>query len=176
MEKNYYQIFIEFLKKHNLYNEEAIKYLHKQGIFFDYYEEENRDFIGCYYILNKSNVLQKIQIIAPYIKNEQTLLINIHEFTHGLLLYNFLGKKIDIGKESEVLPMLYERIYLEENYSIKAKDYIEKLNSRITKDSKIDYIIALHIQEEMLKYQEKENNPFKLYKKAKRLARKYKGN
>ena len=60
MEKNYYQIFIEFLKKHNLYNEEAIKYLHKQGIFFDYYEEENRDFIGCYYILNKSNVLQKI--------------------------------------------------------------------------------------------------------------------
>lgn len=72
--------------------------------------------------------------------------------------------------------MLYERIYLEENYSIKAKDYIEKLNSRITKDSKIDYIIALHIQDEILKYQEKENNPFKLYKKAKRLARKYKSN
>jgi len=26
------------------------------------------------------------------------------------------------------------------------------------------------------KYQEKENNPFKIYKKAKKLARKYKGN
>lgn len=173
MKENYNKTFITFLKKHNLYNQEALKYLYNNGIFFDYNEEEYRCFIGCYYIFKK-NKLQKIQIISPYIKDEKTLLINIHEFTHGLLLYKYLNKKITIEKDSEILPMLYERIYLKEHYTKEAKQYIDELNNNITSNSKIEYILSLRVQEEMLSYQEKEDNPLKLQKKAKRLIKKYK--
>ncbi len=173
MKKDYYKVFIDFLKKHKLYNEEALKYLYANGIFFDFSEEEYHYFIGCYYIF-KNNKLQKTQIIAPYIKNEETLLINIHEFTHGLLLYRHLNKKVTIGKDSEVLPMLYERVYLKENHTETAKIFIDKLNNNITPASKIDYIIALNIQEQMLTHQAKEDNPIKLEKTAKKLVKKYK--
>ena len=45
MQENYYKKFIHFLKEHNLYDENAMEYLHEKGIFFNYLEEENRDFI-----------------------------------------------------------------------------------------------------------------------------------
>lgn len=45
MKENYYKKFIHFLKEHNLYDENAMEYLHEKGIFFNYLEEENRDFI-----------------------------------------------------------------------------------------------------------------------------------
>lgn len=94
MKENYYKKFIRFLKEHNLYDAEALEYLRNNGVFFDFLEEENRDFIGCRYILDKNKKLQKIQICAPFIRDEKTILINIHEFTHGLMLYKYLGKKL----------------------------------------------------------------------------------
>ena len=51
MKENYYKKFIHFLKEHNLYDENAMEYLHEKGIFFNYLEEENRDFIGCYFAI-----------------------------------------------------------------------------------------------------------------------------
>ncbi len=42
MEKNYYKEFIDFLKRHNLFNKEAIEYLQKNAFFFNYLEEEYR--------------------------------------------------------------------------------------------------------------------------------------
>ena len=61
MKENYYKKFIRFLKEHNLYDAEALEYLRNNGVFFDFLEEENRDFIGCRYILDKNKKLQKIQ-------------------------------------------------------------------------------------------------------------------
>lgn len=174
MKENYYKKFIRFLKEHNLYDAEALEYLRNNGVFFDFLEEENRDFIGCRYILDKNEKLQKIQICAPFIRDEKTILINIHEFTHGLMLYKYLGKKIKTGNDIEILPMLYERVYLIENYSVQVKEYIDSLNSQITEKSKIAYRIALEVQDEMLLYQKSESNPQKLNIKAKKLAKKYK--
>ena len=70
--------------------------------------------------------------------------------------------------------MLYERVYLKENHTETAKVFIDKLNNNITPASKIDYIIALNIQEQMLIHQAKEDNPIKLEKTAKKLVKKYK--
>ena len=168
MKENYYKKFIRFLKEHNLYDAEALEYLRNNGVFFDFLEEENRDFIGCRYILDKNEKLQKIQICAPFIRDEKTILINIHEFTHGLMLYKYPAKKIKTGNDIEILPMLYERVYLIENYSDQVKEYIDSLNSQITEKSKIAYRIALEVQDEMLLY------PQKLNIKAKKLAKKYK--
>ena len=39
MQKIYYKRkFTQFLKEHNLYDENAMKYLYQNGIFFDYIE------------------------------------------------------------------------------------------------------------------------------------------
>ena len=45
MKENYYKKFIRFLKEHNLYDAEALEYLRNNGVFFDFLEEENRDYL-----------------------------------------------------------------------------------------------------------------------------------
>ena len=57
----------------------------------------------------------------------QTLLINIHEYVHALIIYNSLGKKEDIGLEKEVLPMMYEEMYVVESDEISTKKYLKEL-------------------------------------------------
>ncbi|UKI27456.1 MAG: hypothetical protein L6V91_02185 [Bacilli bacterium] len=67
--------------------------------------------------------------------------------------------------------MLYERVYLKGKIIQKQqKVFIDKLNNNITPASKIDYIIALNIQEQMLTHQAKEDNPIKLEKTAKKIS------
>ena len=100
MKENYYKKFINFLKEHNLYDENAMEYLHQNGIFFDYSEEKDRDFIGCRFATNKRKILKCIILCVPNIRDEKTLIINIHEYTHALLYYKYLGKKVDIKNSS----------------------------------------------------------------------------
>lgn len=174
MQKNYYKIFIEFLKSHNLYNEEAMKYLQEKGTFFDYLEEENRDYIGCFFAIDANKKLKKIILCVPYIKDEETLIINIHEYTHALLYYKHLGKRISLKNDIEILPMMYEKLYIEESKSNTGKRYVEFLNSKITKNSELKYRIALQVQQDMLEYYKYEKEPEKLQIKAKKLTKKYK--
>ena len=98
MKENYYKKFINFLKEHNLYDENAMEYLHQNGIFFDYSEEKDRDFIGCRFATNKRKILKCIILCVPNIRDEKTLIINIHEYTHALLYYKYLGKKVYVSK------------------------------------------------------------------------------
>ena len=90
---NYYNDFIKFFKKHNLYNEEIFNYIQKNRTLFDYRDEDQRIFIGCYYICNKQGILQKINICVPFINDPITLLINIHEYIHAIESYKNISKK-----------------------------------------------------------------------------------
>lgn len=168
-----YLKFIDFFKKHNLYDETIFKYIRENAILFDYLEEEKRPFIGCYYNYDKNKCLSKITVVVPIINDERTLLINIHEYTHAIIIYNKLGKKYKIEKDIEMLPMLYERIYLEENKKKALEKYVQGLNQRITEDSEIEYQIALKYQRELLEYYYQTYDFNKLQKKAKKLSRKY---
>lgn len=47
----------------------------------------------------------------------KTMLINIHEITHGIYAYKKLNKKYNPNVGIETLPMLYEKIYILENNS-----------------------------------------------------------
>ena len=46
------------------YDENAMKYLYQNGIFFDYIEEEKRDFMDCYFTTNKRKILKGFTIIG----------------------------------------------------------------------------------------------------------------
>lgn len=173
MQENYYKKFINFLKEHNLYDENAMEYLHQNGIFFDYSEEKDRDFIGCRFATNKRKILKCIILCVPNIRDEKTLIINIHEYTHALLYYKYLGKKVDIKNSSiEILPMMYEKLYIKESNSQLCKEYIEYLDSQITEKSDLKYRVAINAQQEMLDFYSKEKNPDKLEEQSKKIAKK----
>lgn len=176
MPNTLYLKFIDFFKKHNLYDEKVFKYIRENAILFDYLEEEKRAFIGCYYSYDKNKCLSKITVVVPIINDERTLLINIHEYTHAIMLYHKLGKPCKIERDIEMLPMLFERIYLEENKNKNLEKYVKGLNESITEDSEIEYQIALKHQKELLEYYLKTNNFTKLQKKARKLSRKYPSN
>ena len=170
----YYNNFISFFKKHNLYNEEMFKYIQNNRTLFDYRDEEKRIFIGCYYICNKQGILQKINVCVPFIDNQITMLINIHEYIHAIELYKNIGKKYQQKDTEETLPMLYEQLYYLENPYKELERYLIELNNKITKNSSKSYQIALLIQEELLSYYQKTNPTFrKLQTKVKKLSKSY---
>ena len=167
----YYQKFINFLKEHNLYNEEVVEYWKNNRTLFDYRDEEKRGFIGCFYQYKKE-YLTKIHLIVPFINNDKTILINIHEYIHLLTLYNKIGKKYKIGDDKEVLPFLYERIFIKENKTDELLNYYQYLNKTIIEDNKEEYLIALNLSEILLK-EYNNDNIYKLDKKSKKLTKKY---
>lgn len=174
MEITYYDKYINFLKKHNIYSKEILEYIRRNSIHFDYLEEEKRAFIGCFYLQNKKEILQKIHVCIPYIDSDITTLINIHEYIHVLSLYPYLNKKMKLTKQEEILPIFYELLYYLDNTSQYLQDEITKLNNQILASGQIEYNIALKCRQELLQYYKKEQPTFKkLQKKAKRLSIKY---
>ena len=102
-----------------------------------------------------------------------SIIINIHEYTHALLYYKYLGKKVDIKNSSiEILPMMYEKLYIKESNSQLCKEYIEYLDSQITEKSDLKYRVAINAQQEMLDFYSKEKNPDKLEEQSKKIAKK----
>lgn len=166
----YNQVIIDFFKRHNLYEEEMFKYLSENSMMVDYLDEEQRAFIGCFYILNKRGILDRIQLNIPYVYNDETALINIHEIVHGILYYQKLGKKFKKDITVEALPMLYEKLYILENPSEEFIKYGEYLDRIIEENPQKEYKFGLDVREELLKNYN--YNIKKMSKKVKRLSRK----
>ena len=81
------------------------------------------------------------------------MLISIHEIIHGILAYERLNKTFKIDDTSEILPILYEKIYMNEQQSKKLEAYQNKLNYGLDPQNKKHkkYLIALAVREELLK-------------------------
>lgn len=78
----------EFFKLNGLYSEE----------FFDFLKNKVKtlpatcslSWYGCFPILD-DNIIKDIRLLVPEIVEEKSLLVNIHEYTHALELFNELG-------------------------------------------------------------------------------------
>lgn len=165
------QKLIDFFKRHNLYDKETFDYLSQTALMIDYKDEEQRPLIGCYHT-EKDGKVKNVYLIIPYIYNEITMLINIHEFIHAIMLYKRIGKKANINLDKEILPMLYEKIYINETNSTNLKNYEEELNQRIDKEKDLPYALGLKFSDELLK--EYNYNFSKINKKAKKLVKRRK--
>ena len=171
----YYEKFINFFKEHNMYNEEMFAYLRNNSTMFDYRDEEKRKTIGCYYALDSKDRLKKIALVVPFIDSDKTVLINIHEYAHGITAYPKLEKKYKHTLDREIVPMLLERIYAENNPELLT--YIEELNKSIIESERKDYKIALKVVDELYddykkSYRSKRMNS--INNKCKKLVRKHK--
>ena len=172
---NYYHKFIDFFQRQNLYNKKMFDYFMNNSILFDYRDEDYHPFIGCFY-LTKNKKINKISLVVPYIDSDVTTLINIHEYTHAIILYNHLGKIYEEDISSEALPMFYERLYFEENKDNESlRKHINKLNTKILEGQNpkvLKYRLASDIQNELLNYYNKGHTSLhELNRKVKRLTK-----
>ena len=168
----YNEKIIDFFKRHNMYDEKTFKYLQNNSTMIDYRNAEERAFIGCFYILNKKEELERLQINIPYVYDDITALINIHEIVHGIENYSKLGKKFKKDITIETLPILYEYIFITESQSSELKSYGKYLDKMIETSNELEYLFALKVRLELLnKYQ---YNMKKMQKLTKKLSREYK--
>lgn len=107
------EIIFEFFNQHNL-NINKIK----DKIIT--YPCCDLDIIGVYPKI-ENNILVDYKIRVPKIDNLYNALINIHEIIHGLILENNLNMTYKDNEYEEVLPMLYEDIFVD--YLVNNKQY-----------------------------------------------------
>lgn len=167
------QYIIDFFKRHNLYDEEVFNYLEKNAMMIDYRDEDQRTMIGCFYILDRNEILKKIQVNVPYVYDDVTALITVHELVHGIENYPKIGKRFKKEMTIETLPILYEKLFMLENPSEELIKYGAYLDKIIESSEQRDYLFALKARDELIK--EYNYDMKKMQKKAKRLSRKYRG-
>ena len=144
-----YEEFISFLKRHDIYDEDIYNSYISDAFIFPY-RDDNVDLINCFYAIDKNDVLVDIKVSVPYIDDEKTILINIHEYVHYYIMYKKLGKKVIIGQNCEVLPLLYEKLYILENDNIFLRKYEEYLLDIIIKNDDKKYLYGLEIRDKIL--------------------------
>jgi len=149
-ENEYQDKFLSFLKKHNLYDEEKYSYLIKKATFIDLNKDENISSIGCYYIKNEFNIITKIELYLPKLNDDISVMIAIHEYVHGYLMYSRLNKSYKPKASEEVLPMFYEYLYYLEEKNQELEEYRSKTIEYVEKESKIKYLLGFLLQEELL--------------------------
>lgn len=176
MKQNLYNEFINFFKEKGLYNEITFDYLKKNGEIIDYINKERREEIRCYCII-KNGILTGVWVCVPRITDYHTLLINIYIYTHAIQLCKQIGRKYNPQNDTRTLPMLYEKIYLQENPNSELEEHINTLDKYTREKGPKEDQISLGIQKELLEYYNSKNPSFeKLQKKAKKLSKRYQRN
>lgn len=167
-----YNKFVNFLKQHNLYDEEIFDFYWNNSFMFDYLDNEFREFIGCYFIFNDSKHLKKIMICVPFTDDDKTVLINVHEYVHVFLMYPYINKKCKIGMDIEALAIFYEKLYILENSSSELIEFANYLDSKIFYTNKREYVLALILKDKLNELYNKGYDIENLEKTAKRLVKK----
>lgn len=170
MNKQHYILkFINFLKKYNLYDEAIYNYLIKNTTFVDY--KSDKDFIGCFYKLDKANNVIKINLCIPFLENDVTISITTHEYIHGYLLYKNIGYPYTPEITDEVIPMLFEQLYYLENNTLEMKTHLEETKNNIIKGNRINHKLGILMQQELLSFQQYDVDTLKEY--VNKLYKKY---
>ena len=172
-EQDFFNKFINFLKKYNLYNEKVFYYIWNSCSFFDYRDSDERKFIGVYYQIEDKKLIE-FNLKVPFIDSEKTIIINIHEYIHALDAYYNLGKKITIDDSCEIKSLLFEKLYVLNNKSDEGLKYLESLYNDRIQSKELKYILGEKIVNELLKKYRNDSNFNYSPKKSKILLLKYK--
>ena len=141
--------FISFLKEHHVYDEEIVNSFYNNAFRYNV-EEVVFGFNMCMYVMDDNDVLIDLKACIPCISNYKTMLINIHEYIHYYMMYKKLGKKVVIGRNRELLPLLYEKIYILEKDDKALNKYGERLDNIIIKENNSDYVYALEYRDKLI--------------------------
>ena len=65
----YFDKFIDFITRHNLYENKSFIAISNKTTNIDYYNEEARDFIGCFYKV-ENEIITDFKVCVPEIIDE----------------------------------------------------------------------------------------------------------
>lgn len=166
--------FFKFINEHNIYDKNVYDYYIKHSDSFDYYNEDFYiPFIRCnYYYINSSGILKEIRPFVPNVVDDKTTLINIHEYVHTLLAYDYLNKKFKLNDDCEILPKFYEKLYVLESNNNSLIEYEEFLDKAALESNDKKYIMAVNMFNELLNTYDY-NKINDMIKKTKRLIKNY---
>ena len=150
--------YINFLKKYDLYREDIFEYMKDKTKYIDYRLDESKRFYGVFTNI-ENGIIKDIRVMVPYLVDDTSISIRIHEYIHVLKLYDYLNKEYVFTDYEDLLPVFYELVYAKENNNY---DYI---NERI--DELKDNFNYLKVVLDLFD-QNKENNNKKLIKNKKR--------
>ena len=105
--------YIEFLKKTEIYDKEALDYLKDNTKVVDY-SEETSNLIGTYPQVD-NNILKGVNICVPKMTNDITVGMNIHNYVSALMLYRNINKEFKNDKYEDLMGTYYELAYLKDN-------------------------------------------------------------
>lgn len=167
--------FINFLKKHDLYDEKVLKYLFEQSV--DSNVDEHDFLLGsCHVVINNKNgKLEQIIPCMPNIMDDYSVMIAIYTYVNTLLLFPKLNKTYDSDLfYNDFLPLFYKKLYILENPVAQLLVHDKLMQERLLKVSpnKFKYIFEL-IDSLTCNYNKNNSDSRKIAKKAKRLARTY---
>lgn len=104
------KVLISFLIEQNLYRDGFFEFMKDKIKVCP--SDTSIEWFGCFPIV-KNNILVDIRLLVPEIKTEQNLLVNIHEYTHALELFDELGTIYNERREErENKARTMEKIYL----------------------------------------------------------------
>lgn len=128
--------------------------------------EEVYQFIGAFKIV-ENNIIKDYRLLIPEIKDLKSLLVNIHEYTHLLIIKNQIGKNDYYDIYEEVFPVTMERIFIQNfsekeinNFNLEQLKNLKKCLDCSNYD-KYKYIIAYYYQ--FVLYDNYKNNIINLF-------------
>lgn len=91
-DKPFKNLIKDFFKEQHLYSEEFFDFIKNKVKKLPY--DSDLSWYGCFPLV-ENGTLKDIGLLVPDIKNEENILVNIHEYTHALDLFNKLGSIYD---------------------------------------------------------------------------------
>ena len=165
--------FYNFINEHNIYDKNVYDYYLEHSDNFDYYNEEFLiNWICCKLIFNCKGFLKEIRPFVPNVVDDKTALININQYVHTLLTYNYLNKKFKLNDDCEILPKFYEKLYVLESNNNSLIEYEEFLDMAALESNDKKYLLAVNMFNELLNTYDY-NKINDMIKKTKRLIKKY---
>ena len=142
-----YSTYFKILNKAKVINQNAIVNIENYNI------ENIIDFIGNFEIVNEKGYLLDYQLCLPKIIDLQTLLINIHELAHALIVNSNIGTKYQDNLYSECIPIAMERLYIlnfQKNLLLEFNKYqLSILKEKSKNGIDIKYLLAFYYQFEL---------------------------
>lgn len=103
---------IEFFKSEDMYNEEFFEYIENKV----HKVTDEKEF-GCFPIVENEKLVD-IKLCVPEIKTLKNFLVNIHEYTYAMDLYNELGNVYVEDKEKrEKLAQYMIKKFLDKSFN-----------------------------------------------------------
>lgn len=162
-----YDVLINFFNSLGLYNDYVFKNIEKCSRKFDIENYLYNPPIGCYYDITDGKITS-YKLSLPNIEDLLTILINIHELVHALILDSRLNEPFTNICTNEILPMFYEFVFVEKmNNKELSEKYSVYLNTLSNQYDKIHQQASKKLNT-LIKYYD--TNSIKTLKKCKKIV------